>query len=1550
MAEDVVMRRTPYRRFRGPACLAGLLLALAAIQYAPAADPVNPRHAPAIGQKPPNIRPIQLAQQNFVPLPPIGPRHVEGFSTDRSMQKRLTKARELLTDGNYSEGLRLLQSILERSEDSFFYPDPANHSLHRSVKVEAQHLLGELPRAARENYEQLYGPAARQMLNAALEQGDLESLAVIMRQFFYTQAGQDATSRLAAELMDRGRWMAAVLCWERLQQNPWRSQQVEPLQSVKLALCWLRLGETQRAQQTLVELRKQHPQVRLEIAGKSVPLFDKPEQAVAWLRQTTGSGQDSRGTAIRDQWLAFRGDAQRNAMQTLGSAPGPLLWQASTLEQALGSPHREQALEEVFDYWLTELRSEDGDDQAVSMIPMFHPLVAGNLVITRGFADTRAYDLQSGKLVWTSVDKDQLLAKLADLPMQPLHLEVASPISLFLMQRAWRSLTTGTLTSDGQLVFVIEDIGFPGIGVPQAPPNQVSEYTRLVAYEVATGKAIWEAGSPRSDARSEFAGTVFLGPPLVLDEHLYCMAEVAGELRLLVIKSRTGKLAWSQLLKESEPVMEGPLRLQDQSHWSYGLSPSQSSGILVCPTDSGAVVAVDLTSRGLLWAYQYEVPEAVSPRNQMMRRFLAPNRSGRSRDLTGNNTQEWLDSLATISAGHVLVTPHELDEIHCLNLLDGSLNWKQPRGDGLYVAGIQDDMAIIVGRTAVRALRMSDGKPAWREPTVIPLPSGRGCRDGQRYYLPLSTGEVAVIDLHDGRLLSRTAIRNGQIPGNLVAARQTILSQTGNTLTAFAPLDTREGEIAAALEIDPFDAAALTDRGELRLQRGELLPACDDFRLALTSDSTQSRARTLLTATLFEALRVDFTNQRALVPELQRLVTDIPQRTRLMLSLALGYQQAGDVRSAFDAYLELVDFDGQPVPTESLDGNWHIRRDRLVKARLGQLRESASSELRADMDLAIAERFAPLRDRRNPVEIARFLDYFGNQPASAGAQRLYVELLALQERWLESERWLRNLQASSDSQQAAEATARLAVMLLDANRPADALKVIEELAAGWGSVVALDGKTGAQLAEEWKHRNDVARLLVRRPEWPRGKVESQRQPVVNAVGVRNYTISFLSPQQPFFVEKTLQADQRGQELILQDALGREQWKLPIGQHSLPWGMPLANRAYARDHLLMLVVGPRFLAVDPLGTSTAPGPRLLWQKDLLVPQPGMPFANINARVVVLPNGVIQQMAVDQAGHPIGNLGLVTHDCVCLQQGRKLLAVDALSGEELWSRDDLPTGCRLFGDEQYLVVHPPGAPAAEVYRVADGELLGSREIPESQQLLTTLGRRLITWNLVESELVLSARDLWTEESLWTHAFGKDARITLVDQDEATVLEPDGKLVTIDLVDGRILMSSQLPPHQDLQQVLVMRGEQDDIVIANEPRVPQPDSVRVQPIPTHAAVLNGTIAAIERSTGRVRWAVPVSQQGIDIKQPAGLPVLVLAAQIITPPAPGKPYRPKYAVTCLDKQTGKVVYEHEGNEAFFNVEAMADPEHHRLQLQLFKSTLTLTFTDDTKPESEPE
>src|SRR5690606_31291958 len=131
-------------------------------------------------------------------------------------------------------------------------------------------------------------------------------------------------------------------------------------------------------------------------------------------------------------------------------------------------------------------------------------------------------------------------------------------------------------------------------------------------------------------------------------------------------------------------------------------SPSYDSGMIVCPTGAGVVVGVDLAKRSLAWVYRYPTNETPD----MMYR-------GREDEGVSSVSRRWQDSAATIVGGRVLLTPPDSEELHCLDLRTGRVNWKQPREQMNRLACAEGDRLLLVGNRKLKALRLDDGKPAW---------------------------------------------------------------------------------------------------------------------------------------------------------------------------------------------------------------------------------------------------------------------------------------------------------------------------------------------------------------------------------------------------------------------------------------------------------------------------------------------------------------------------------------------------------------------------------------------------------------------------------------------------------------------------------------------------------------------------------------------------------------------------------------------------------------------------------------------------------------------
>ena len=167
---------------------------------------------------------------------------------DRHTLQKLADSRKLLAEGRYGEAVRFLGAILEGPEDFFFQPDKSA-PIHRSLKAEAQRLLGQMPREGRELYELQYGARARRMLAEALEQGDIASVAEVSRRFFHTRSGYRATFLLGLDHFDHGRPLAGALTLERLREAGADAEELEPGLSLTMATCWLQAGVAEKARQ-----------------------------------------------------------------------------------------------------------------------------------------------------------------------------------------------------------------------------------------------------------------------------------------------------------------------------------------------------------------------------------------------------------------------------------------------------------------------------------------------------------------------------------------------------------------------------------------------------------------------------------------------------------------------------------------------------------------------------------------------------------------------------------------------------------------------------------------------------------------------------------------------------------------------------------------------------------------------------------------------------------------------------------------------------------------------------------------------------------------------------------------------------------------------------------------------------------------------------------------------------------------------------------------------------------------------------------------------------
>jgi outer membrane protein assembly factor BamB len=831
----------------------------------------------------------------------------------REYQQQLHKAEEAIEREQYSEAIQALAQLLEPRPDAddgsevgvqedFFVGRPGDAHLESSLRTEARRLLGRLPARGKELYRLNYGAEAQRQLDQALAARDEVLLAEVAWRYFHTDAGYLANLLLGRHHLDRGRPLAASMCFARLAETPEAVARFDPELSLLLASSWQQAGNRPHARETLEQLQRRLPEARFDLGGQAVNLFGEGEDPLEWLDRHLPSAPGNVSELTLD-WQMHRGVPSRNPTSAAGI---PLL------------RHR----------WRVPLASTPDDDELIhsmvmeqrergsAAIPSLMPLVVDDVVVVRTPENLLAVDFATGKRIWEY--------PWGDPPPSSLSSEVVPARNRQqrrhqLEERLWMDCAYGHLSSDGKCVFLVDELSYIGPGASDTAtrmfrnmvlsgPDQPQEYNSLVALELETqGKYRWRVGGATGEDEAALARAFFLGPPLVLADSLYVLAEIRGDVSLYVLDAASGRLRWSQQLAHVGLMNI----LQDPTRRLAGASPSYADGVLVCPTSAGGIVAVDIPTRSLLWGYQY--PRSLNIGNVNIRLNLQRVRRG----LMRNDEAGWLDSAALIADGRVVFTPVESDELICLDLLTGKPRWSAPRGDELLLlACVDQDQVIVLGDSKVVSLSLDDGQLQWELPLSDPAnpaapvgrPSGKGFLSDHRYYLPTST-RLLIIDLAAGRL--EASVDLAEPLGTLVPYGDQIVSLSAESLTTYYQLDRLKEAVQQRLATAANDPWATEHLGLLQLERGDRLGALNRLRQAYRAyapdDDRREGTRVLLVETLLAVLeQQDDAATDDVIREVDGLIERPLQRERYLRLIGKRMLRKGNAPDAFAAFLELA--------------------------------------------------------------------------------------------------------------------------------------------------------------------------------------------------------------------------------------------------------------------------------------------------------------------------------------------------------------------------------------------------------------------------------------------------------------------------------------------------------------------------------------------------------------------------------------------------------------------------------------------------------------------
>lgn len=1089
---------------------------------------------------------------------------------------------------NWKNLFRVAQLILDAKSDYFFlYTDGENKGRRVSVKEETNRIIGGLKKEGLEYYQNFYGPDADNQLKQAKEDGyDRPKLAEIAQRFYHTKAGAEAATLLAALYLESGNYPEAAYSYRRLLARPDADKILDVRTLFRAAVALRRAGDGKQTDEVAAvwaKLEKKFPRDGLQIGRKAYSVeqlkaeLDRPVQSLfgsVGAEFVAGRGGDNSRTATADAGVPFL-----QPEQTL-----PVLY-------PLGQERQEEANAWVKGVIDAAYANVQWKQRKTPLLPALFPVTAPNLIVFRGYDGVYAFYTKDckdstgrlrepGQLAWFTYARwgAGMIQRGSTASNDDASLLAQDKQNQESWQGTWRDMLpgvlfenplAGSLSHDGKRVYFVDDFNIPpsavvynpdfgfNPGMQQQAQGGKVEYNKLVAVDLETGLLSWSLGAMPTGQRQDEdriasasqlgEGAYFLGPPVTVNGKLYALLERDGALKLAcfdpnkeaqVVRAnpRPGQKASPPSNREPELVWvqnlgrpNTPIK-QDSGRRFQGCFLATADGVMVCPTNSGAVVAVDLNARSLLWAHTYAALDANAAGGGGMGR---PWGGGGMMMTSSLKEQRWRSSAPMITGGRVLFTAYDGDYLQCLDMRTGKVKWQEKRrADDLYVGGVVGDKVLIVGRTSVRALKVvgeardnptprdtpERPTPAWENELKIATPVGHGVvgKDGN-FYLPVvgdpdkpddKTPGVLTVNAATGtanatpyRRKDSTGPTGGDprlVLGNLVFHDGMMFSQSATEVTWFQLNEVKRREAQVALEKNPNDPFGLLWSGELDLEAGKLQDAIAKFKRSEANKPDEPTLRKLKNK-LYDAYTAlirgepDFAKVEPILAEYKGLC-EIPldqddpvnyarQKEEQVRRLGLYYNLVADGREkqgrltdAFDAYRAYAGLGEKnkmlPVPedpnTLALPEVWAAGR---IDAMMRKAKDQAT---RKPLEDKVAKEWEEVKGANDLDRLRGFVKAFGPYFAPGrDAQFLLAERLTATNddaNRREAEGLLLNLATQADDDRdaatAATATEALARVLTDRGLTDDALGLYRRIAERYPSNAVRDGKTGADLLGE----------------------------------------------------------------------------------------------------------------------------------------------------------------------------------------------------------------------------------------------------------------------------------------------------------------------------------------------------------------------------------------------------------------------------------------------------------------------------------------------------
>lgn len=1406
----------------------------------------------------------------------------------RELTRPIELAYEALEEGRDAEVVDRLGEVLEaEGSETFFVPTEGTAGHWQNLRFHTQRLLDRLSPRARELFELKYGIEAARLLDEAVEARDWDAITWIAHDYLHCKAGYDAAMLLGRRHLDEGRYAAAARQFRRVLDSETGKRRWSPEVQWLAATALLASFDVEGASEVLDTLPG--PSWRAMIGGNEIDSTKVPSAMADWLRERLGPLPALEADRQLD-WALFRGNAQRNAV----TSPGfPLLiqsWRVPTLLRA-----DDRAVAEGFKQRLIDEGRPSG--------PALHALAIGDYVVMRTPEFVVGIELGTGLRTWYYPwDAPDLVAD----PAAANGGVQERPREEQLQERLWLDGAHGQMSGDGRSIYFLDRLGYR---LQDAQRNRIPvlrgqavapAVNQLVALQLfdergkpLEGKLNWMVGDADGLDQPWSAGVFFLGPPLPHDGLLYVLGERTGEVRLFAMDAQTAELKWSTSIATIDQATAEDRTLRQLG----GCSPSLADNILVCPTSTGAVVAVDLTTRAPLWGYQYK-PLATRNLGAMA---LAPWRPG----------DRWSDASVMIVDGLAILNPLELEKLIALDLATGMPRWSIDRGDLCYVAGAHGQRIVVVGRSSVRAVDPLSGETAWEcSLAEFGPPSGRGYVASAKLYLPTTRRKVLSIDLDSGNAID--AVDTEYVLGNLIGHRGMVLSHDVDWVAAFPQDESNRVPVQEKLAANPTDKQALLLQAQLHVRDRRWSDAIDIVEVATREYPESLEVQVALVEIVMLALRNDESLPLERVTAHESAILQSAYRSEYVVRKIEQLLRTGQYDAMVESLLSAVRESNRRAVA---GGESMLRRgDRefAVDVWSRSMVERAAADSSWNRQRAIAAIDAARLEAVTANDVARMtrLDALFGEAFEAPAFRLELAraLIASGEA-LRAEQVLVSLRRSSDEGVRLEATALALDLMARHGFAEQAAGLAAEMVVSFPGARLADGSTTESLAERLSatpSSTGIGQRAISVQATGRGDVNSLIQFPFSAESIegewapRDLRFSFLSSQ-----------------LFVSDRHGRLLTTINVADGG-GWMIRNTTNYRLRDHLLIFDVtfaqyAHEVVAVDLFKALTGEAQSVVWRQRLwgeaqraIAFSRQVPQWRTTAESTPLGLTIVRHQFEQRT---VGAYSSPTESGLLYLRGDSLVCVDSYTGEVRWRRSGMPLGGLCYASDQTGWVVGPDEVSVSAISMLDGADLPGHDRGKTDKLLWADGEVLVGLDVPGDRFRLVGWDLGDAAERWRLELPATTRAVRLDGQRLALFEPEGLFRILRCRDGQIEYEARVAAEPQFASIQVFEDAEGYLLVVNRntatgrQRSRQLADVDLTAV-GNSPLVDGVIHALGRD-GRSIWPGPVmvDQYSLISSEVGKGPVLILTRAFLSK-RDGQPVN-LMDMVMIDRRDGRLLRE---------------------------------------------